>query len=93
MASMDLGDAGRAAECGRPLRTAAMVIYGTLLLLMLAVPQGLVNWLRDMEDNPAQQVILRGAEAVQIVSRRLHADTVYVQARAAFLALTGKSDD
>ena len=46
------------------VRTAAVIIYATLALLVLTIPQSLPNWLRDMEENPVQQVLL-GASGVQ----------------------------
>lgn len=76
-----------------PLRTAAVVIYGTLALLMLAVPQSLVNRLNDLEENRVQQIALRAAEGVQAASHHVFLDRAYVQARAVFLALTGKEDN
>jgi hypothetical protein len=76
-----------------PLRGAAIVIYGTFALLVVTIPQSLVNRLNDLEENPAQQVLLRGAEAVQAASHAVFLDRLYIQARFAFLALTGKEDD
>jgi hypothetical protein len=75
------------------IRTAAVVIYGTLLATCFTIPQSLVNWLRDMDENPVQQAVLHGAEAMQAVSHRIGADVPYLRARAAFYALTGKVDD
>ena len=74
-----------------PLHTAAVIIYATFALLILAVPQGLTNWLRDMEENPVQQVLLRAADAVQAASHHAGLDIAY--RRAGFHALTGKEDD
>ena len=77
----------------RPVRTAAMVIFATLALLILTIPQSLPNWLRDMEENPVQQVLLQAANAVQVVSQAVGLDVPYRRARAAFHAWTGKEDD
>jgi hypothetical protein len=77
----------------RPLRTTAIVIYGTLALLALAVPRGLVNWSKNFEPNAAQEVLLRVAEAVQSVSQRLGADWPYRRGRAIFLNATGKREE
>ena len=81
---------GRAAN---PVRSAAVIIYATFALLVLTIPQSLSNWLRDMEENPAQQACLHVAEAVQSASHRVGLDVAYREARAAFHALTGKEDD
>jgi hypothetical protein len=77
----------------RPLRAAAVVIYGTLVLLAIATPQGLVNWLRDMKSGEIQETLLRGAEAVQTMSQRTGVAVPYIRARALFLAWAGKEDD
>ncbi len=76
-----------------PVRTAAAIIYVTFALLILTIPQSLTNWLRDMEENPVQQVLLRAADAVQSASHRAGLDIPYRSARTAFHALTGKEDD
>jgi hypothetical protein len=77
----------------RPVRTAAVVIYATLALLILTIPQSLPNWLRDMEENPVQQVLLHAASGVQAASQAVGLDVPYRRARAAFHAWTGKEDD
>ena len=76
-----------------PLRTAAIVVYGTFALLVLAVPQSPVNRLNDLNENPIQQIALRVADAVQAISHAARFDVAYLQARRAFLAVTGKEDD
>jgi len=75
-----------------PVRTAAVIIYATFALLILTIPQGLTNWLRDMNENPAQQILLPAAEAVQSASHRIGLDMAYRRVRAGFHALTGKED-
>jgi hypothetical protein len=52
-----------------------------------------VNWSKNFEPNPAQDVLLRTAEAVQSFSQRLRLDRPYAGGRALFLQLTGKQDD
>ncbi len=76
-----------------PVRTTAVIIYATLALLILAVPQSLPNWLRDMDDNPVQQVLLRAASGVQAASQAAGLDVPYQRARAAFHQWTGKEDE
>jgi hypothetical protein len=77
----------------RPLRTTAIVIYGTLALLALAVPRGLVNWSKNFEPNAAQEALLRTAEAVQSLSRHIGADWPYRHGRDIFLQATGKREE
>jgi hypothetical protein len=91
-------DTGHIAPCRgrrqqRPLRTAAIVLYGTLALLALAVPRGLVNWSKNFEPNAAQEVLLRTAEAVQSFSQRIGADWPYRRGREIFLRATGKREE
>jgi hypothetical protein len=81
------------ARRGNPVRAAAVIIYATFALLILTIPQSLTNWLNDMNESPAQQVLLRAAEGVQAASHRVGLDIPYRVARATFHALTGKEDD
>ena len=85
--------AGPATPDPHPLRTAAIVIYGTFALLVLAVPQSLVNRLNDLDESAPQQIVLRVAEAVQAASHSVGLDRAYLRARAAFLALAGKDEN
>ena len=83
-------------SCGvhkSPLATASAVIYATLVLLIIAIPRGLANWSKSFEPNPAQELLLRAADALESLSRRTGADWPYVHGREAFLLATGKSDD
>jgi len=81
---------------GRPqhsIATTSIVIYATLLLLAITVPRGLVNWSRNFDPNPLQEVVFRFAQWVQMGSRQLGLDQPYLQSRGLFLKLTGKRDD
>jgi hypothetical protein len=75
------------------VRTAAIVIYATLALLAVTIPQSLVNWLGDMNSNPVEEVLLRGAEALQRVSDASGIAGPYQRARDLFIALSGAQDD
>ena len=81
------------AQRGNPVRTTAVIIYASFALLILAIPQSVTNWLRDMNENPIQQVLLRGAEGLQAAARGIGLDIPYRAARAKFRALTGKDED
>jgi len=82
---------------GRPqeqsLATTSVVIYATLVLLAITIPRGLVNWTRNFDPNPLQEVVLRFAQTVQLGSRQLRLDVPYAKGRELFLYLTGKQDD
>jgi hypothetical protein len=75
------------------LRTTAIVIYATLMLLAVTIPQSVVNWLADMNANPVQETALRGAEVLGNLSQRTGVPTVYQRARAIFIAISGVEPD
>jgi hypothetical protein len=75
-----------------PVRTTAVVIFATLILLALTVPQALVNWTRNFDPNPLQETVLSFAQWVQTASRDLRLNAPYVHGRALFLKLTGKDE-
>jgi hypothetical protein len=74
-------------------RTAAIVIYATLALLAVTIPQSVVNWLADMNGNPVVETALRGAEVLQNMSQRAGVATVYQRARDIFIAVSGAEPD
>jgi hypothetical protein len=75
------------------LRTAAIVIFATLALLAVTIPQSVVNWLNDMNGNPVQETALRGAEVLRDLSQRAGVATVYRRARDIFIAISGAEPD
>ena len=93
MANGEKTQAARGQGGASPVRTTAVIVYATFLLLILTIPQSLPNWLRDMEDNPVQQVLLSAASGVQTVAQAVGLDVPYRRARAAFRAWAGKEDD
>jgi hypothetical protein len=76
-----------------PLRTAAIVIYATLMLLAVTIPQSVVNWLADMNANPVEEVALRGADVLRNLSQRTGVAIVYQRARDIFIAISGVEPD
>jgi len=75
------------------LRTAAIVIYATLALLAVTIPQSVVNWLADMNGNPVEDTALRGAQLLLNLSQRAGVATVYQRARDIFIAISGAEPD
>jgi hypothetical protein len=75
------------------LRAAAIVIYATLMLLAVTIPQSVVNWLADMNANPVQDTALRGAEVLRNLSQRAGVAAVYQRARGIFIAISGVEPD
>jgi hypothetical protein len=84
---------GPGAPQARPLRTTSIVIYATLALLLLTIPQSLVNWVKGFEPNRVQAAALSAAEVVADASHRLGLDRPFAWGRERFLAVTGKRDD
>ena len=76
-----------------PLGAAAVVIYGTLALMALTIPRGLVNWSRDREPGARQQAMLATAQAIERFSSWSGINRPYEEAREIFLKATGKSED
>jgi hypothetical protein len=76
-----------------PLRTAAIVIYATLALLAVTIPQSVVNWVADMNGNPVEETALRGAEVLRNLSERAGVAGVYQRARDIFIAISGVEPD
>jgi hypothetical protein len=93
MASADQVQPMRQQGGAHPVRSATVIIYATLLLLILTIPQSLTNWLRDMEENPVQEVLLHAADTVQAASHWVGVDAVYIRARSAFFRFAGKEDE
>jgi hypothetical protein len=93
MANAEKTEAMRQQGGANPVRTTAVIVYATFLLLILTIPQSLPNWLRDMDESPVQQVLLRAASGMQAASQAVFLDVPYRRARAAFHAWTGKEDD
>ena len=92
MANAEQAQGRRGQGTAHTVRTAAVIIYATLALLIVTIPQSLPNWLRDMEDNPVQQVLLTAASGVQTAAQAVGLDLPYRRARAAFHAWAGKED-
>jgi hypothetical protein len=75
------------------LCTAAIVLYATLVLLAVTIPQSVVNWLADMNGNPVEDTALRGAEVLRNLSQRAGIATVYQRGRDIFIAISGAEPD
>ena len=76
-----------------PLRNAAIVIYATLALLAVTIPQSAENWLADMNGNPVEDTALRGAAVLRNLSQRAGVAAVYQRARDIFIAISGAEPD
>ena len=63
----------------------AVIVYATMVLLLLANPQALANWLADLPQNAITEAARSSAEDVVDVSSRLGLSAPYEAARKAFL--------
>ncbi len=74
----------------RKLRSAAIVLYATLALLWLAIPQSVTNWSRDYLPDFAQPYATRFAESVETLANATRIPLLYAYARAGFQTAAGK---
>jgi hypothetical protein len=79
--------AGRTAR--NPVLAAALIVYGTLSLLLATMPGSVVSWLQGLNASAAQEQALRAAEVVQTVSDRVGLSAPFLRARSVFLKETG----
>ena len=86
-------DLNAAPGSGLPLRTTAIVVYATLVLLAFTIPQAAVNRLNDFSPGVARDAALAVAQTIVDLSHRAGLDWPYHAGRRAFLALTNKTED
>lgn len=73
-----------------PLRRLTGIVYGTLLLLSLAMPQQIADRLDDFEPNAVAHAGKVTAEALAQIMARTGLPQLFVEARGAFLAAAGE---
>jgi hypothetical protein len=78
--------AGRTAR--NPVLAAALIIYGTLFLLLATMPGSVVSWLQGLNASAVQEQALRAVEPVQTVADQSGLSAPFLRARAAFLKET-----
>jgi hypothetical protein len=83
---------GEAEGRGR-LCTVAVILYGTLALLLLVVPGAVSSRLDDFEPSPAVRAARATVDAVSHVSDALGLATLYKDLRARFLDSAGLQGD
>ena len=71
-------------KLSRPAQV-AVIVYATMIVLLLANPQALVNWLADLPQNAITDAAKSAAEDVVEASARLGLSAPYEAAREAFL--------
>ncbi|HTO79532.1 MAG TPA: hypothetical protein VMJ31_07140 [Methylocystis sp.] len=71
-------------KLSRPAQV-AVIVYATMIVLLLANPQALANWLADLPQNTVTEAARSAAEEVARVSSRLGLSAPYEDAREAFL--------
>lgn len=70
----------------------AVVLYLTLVILAVMIPENLVEWLKGLKPNFIQETTIPYAEGLEQAASRVGADKPYKFTRNLFLKLTGKSD-
>jgi hypothetical protein len=78
-----------APKAGHPILVVALVLYGTLALLLVTIPGSVVSWLQGLDSGGVQQAALAAAEAVESASDRAGLSAPYLRARKAFLEQIG----
>jgi hypothetical protein len=78
---------------GFPLRTTAIIVYVTLGLLAVVIPQAAVNRLNDFNPGPLRDGALTVAHTVVDAAQRLGLDRPYREGRRLFLLVTNKTED
>ncbi|ARN80384.1 hypothetical protein [Methylocystis bryophila] len=71
-------------KLSRPAQV-AVVVYATMLVLLLANPRALVDWIADLPQNAITETARSAAEKIAEVSSRLGLSEPYGAAREAFL--------
>lgn len=71
-----------------PLRQVAIVLYATLALLWLAIPQSVTNWTREFLPEMIQPYATPLAETVEAIANKTYLPSLYTAARTAFQSAT-----
>jgi hypothetical protein len=72
------------------LRTASFVLYATLTILWLAIPQSVSNWSRDYLPGFAQPVAAPITNTIETIASVTHIPLLYRYAREQFQAAAKK---
>lgn len=73
------------------LRSAAIVLYASLALLWLAIPQSVTNWTRDYLPPAVQPYAVPAAEAAETFAKATRLPLLYDYARGLFQDATKKT--
>lgn len=74
----------------RKLRQASIVLYATLALLWLAIPQSISNWSRDYLPAAIAAYAIPAAENLEKFARVFRVGALYDWSRERFLSATRK---
>lgn len=72
------------------LRTTALILYATLAILWLAIPQSVTNWSREFLPDFTQPYATRIAETAEGAASATRIPLLYESARASFQSATKK---
>jgi hypothetical protein len=75
-----------------PIATAAVIIYATLGLMLLMIPQSLSNWAKDHDLVLARVLLMPLANRIETASNMIWATYPYLYLRQKYLSATGKNE-
>jgi hypothetical protein len=70
-----------------PLRSAFIVIYCTIAILLLALPGSVANWLGDLPPNTFVEICKSAVDTIEKVSEKIGLMQLYQDARGSFVKL------
>jgi hypothetical protein len=68
-----------------PLRSAFIVIYCTIAILLLALPGPVADWLNDLPPNASVEICKSAVDAIEKVSEKIGLMQLYQDARGSFV--------
>lgn len=77
---------------GGQLRSAAIVIYGTLAIAALCIPRSVSDWVEQIDFKQARTVLVPAGNCLRWVSEHSGVDKPFLAARALFLSMTEKEE-
>jgi hypothetical protein len=81
-------DGGRSGQ----ITTAAMIIYGTLSIMIFAIPQSISNWLKDRDTMIVRALLLPLANTIETASNLAGVTYPYLYLRKKYLSATGNDE-
>ncbi len=90
--SLDHPDARTSTRNRSSVLRIAAILYLTLGILAVTIPQNLVTWLKGLKPSSTQELLIPYAESLERFAARIGTGEPYKFTRDLFLKLTGKDD-